>query len=73
MKKINTNLVETKNARNKDYKQILEKIIKDKVCPFCWENIEKYHTKPILERRNYWLITENFYPYENTNFSFKFI
>ncbi|MCK4918168.1 MAG: hypothetical protein KAS02_00065 [Candidatus Pacebacteria bacterium] len=66
MKKINRNLVEAGNARNEDYKQLLKKIIKDGLCPFCWENFEKYHPKPIFEKRKYWLVSENIYPYENS-------
>ena len=47
-------------------KKVLQRIIADKVCPFCEEHFLKYHTKPIIKKGKYWILTENFDPYEGT-------
>lgn len=44
------------------YKDVINKIAKDGVCPFCIEHLSKYHPNPI-EEREYWVITDNAYPY----------
>lgn len=36
------------------------------VCPFCTENLHKYHKKSIIKQGDFWLLTENQWPYENT-------
>jgi len=54
------------NAKREPQIAIMKKIIADGVCPFCRENIEKYHTKPILFETKSWIVTENAWPYENT-------
>ncbi|HZS43160.1 MAG TPA: hypothetical protein VFA52_02995 [Candidatus Paceibacterota bacterium] len=57
------NFVELSNARREDQKKVLEQIIADGVCPFCRENLVKYHKNPILKEGKYWLLTENQWPY----------
>lgn len=55
--------VNTTNARQgHHYKKVIEKIARQKVCPFCQEHILKYHKNPIDEKK-YWLVTDNMYPY----------
>lgn len=54
------------HARTDEQKNLMEKIAKDAVCPFCKENFMKYHPKPILKENAHWLITENMSPYEGT-------
>ncbi len=51
-------------ARTEDQRSVMQKIIDDNVCPFCWENFEKYHPKPVIFKTNKWLVTENAWPYE---------
>lgn len=48
------------------YRKVIEKIATDKVCPFCIENLTKYHKNPILKDAKYWIVTTNMYPYKNT-------
>lgn len=55
--------VNIKNSRPGAYERILKRIARDKVCPFCPENLKKYHTPPILRRGKYWVLTPNMYPY----------
>lgn len=45
------------------YKKIIEKIVRDGVCPFCPEHLTRYHKKPILAQSRWWTLTENGYPY----------
>jgi diadenosine tetraphosphate (Ap4A) HIT family hydrolase len=53
----------TKYRADGTYGEVIEKIGKDKVCPFCPEHLAKYHTNPILRAGEYWLVTDNLFPY----------
>jgi len=73
--------VNTKNARMGEYKRVIEKISSTDRCPFCKENFKcpsgsegtkrenlfAYHKKPILKRKNGWFLTNNSWPYKNTD------
>lgn len=59
-------IVDLDNARYDDQRKVMEGIIDDNVCPFCPENLEKYHKQPILKQCKYWFVTKNQWPYENT-------
>ena len=54
--------VNKKNAREGVYAEVIEKIGKDKICPFCAEHLGKIHPNS-LEERAHWIITNNAYPY----------
>lgn len=56
-------------TKSKEYKKVLGDIEKTGKCPFCKENF-KYHKKPILKEADSWLITENSWPYKNTEYHF---
>lgn len=43
----------------------MEEIERANHCPFCRENLDKYHKNPILKEGKFWLLTENQWPYEN--------
>lgn len=58
--------VNAKNTSSKQYAAVLRKIEKENICPFCWENFLTHHTRPIIEKGRYWLLTENFNPYPGT-------
>jgi ATP adenylyltransferase len=45
------------------YGDVIKKIAKDGVCPFCIEHLSKYHPNP-LDEREYWFVTDNAYPYK---------
>jgi ATP adenylyltransferase len=73
MKKKPESTVNLAHARNK--KVVYEKIVKDKVCPFCVDFSKKgasftYHTKPILIDGVHWVVTENFNKYRGTKYHF---
>jgi diadenosine tetraphosphate (Ap4A) HIT family hydrolase len=55
------------------YKNVIEQIQKDNVCPFCPDQLAKYHKKPILREGSFWTVTTNMYPYPNTKHHFLMI
>jgi len=42
----------------------MEQINREKHCPFCKENLDKYHKKPIIKEGKFWILTDNQWPYE---------
>lgn len=61
-----TKHVDLDNARLDDQRAVMEQIIADDSCPFCLENLRRYHKQPILKEGRYWLLTANQWPYEHT-------
>ncbi|MDO8575627.1 MAG: HIT domain-containing protein [bacterium] len=57
--------VDNANTRPGEYRGVIKAISEKGFCPFCPENIEIHHKKP-LDVRTYWIITENMWPYEMT-------
>lgn len=60
------NHVNLAHARSSFQRDVMRKIARDKVCPFCEEHFLKYHTKPILTKGDHWVLTENFQPYDGS-------
>lgn len=56
-----------------DYVATLEAIIAQGFCPFCEEHLLKHHRNPILYKSEYWLVTENTWPYGGTQHHFLLI
>ncbi len=56
--------VNLENTRRDDQKEVMNKIAEENHCPFCPENLLKYHKKPIINDGKYWTITDNQWPYE---------
>lgn len=56
------------HAGTKEYREMLEQIQKDGICPFCVDFCEgkspTYHPNPILVETNWWVITENVRKYK---------
>ncbi len=65
--------VDIDNARYDDQIQVMERIESADHCPFCEENLKKYHRQPILKKTKYWLVTTNQWPYEHTRWHFLII
>lgn len=53
----------TQSRPTGEYAKVIDGIAKDGVCPFCPEHLAKYHKNPI-EKRKYWIVTDNMYPYK---------
>jgi diadenosine tetraphosphate (Ap4A) HIT family hydrolase len=56
--------INIESIRREDQRQVMEEIRKQGHCPFCRENLEKYHKNPILKEGKFWLLTDNQWPYE---------
>lgn len=64
--KMKQNFVDLDNARKDDQKQVMQNIISAGHCPFCMENLKKYHKQEILKDGKYWILTFNQWPYDFT-------
>ena len=62
------NFENTQQRPDGTYGKVIEQIKKDAVCPFCPENLANYHKNPILFEGEYWLLTNNMYPYEGAKY-----
>lgn len=51
-------------VRSEEQRKVMEEIKGRGHCPFCRENLEKYHKNPFLKEGEFWLLTENQWPYE---------
>jgi len=58
--------VDLDNVREDEQREIMKKIIEADHCPFCMENLRKYHTPPTIKETKNWLLTTNKWPYKNT-------
>lgn len=56
----------TQDRPDGKYGSVIADIQKDGVCPFCPDQLKKYHKNPIIEETSHWLVTNNMYPYKNT-------
>lgn len=61
-----TQFINLNNARLKEQKAVMEVIKKDGACPFCLENLQRYHKQVILQEGQFWLLTTNQWPYKHT-------
>lgn len=60
----NNRFINMSTVRREDQKQVMEEIKSQGHCPFCRDNLEKYHKNPILKEGKYWILTDNQWPYE---------
>jgi len=63
MNKPLVNHANTQARPDGQYGEVIKRIAEDGVCPFCPENLAKYHKLPVTEKK-YWLLTDNMYPYK---------
>lgn len=66
MPKPKNQFVDIGNARFEDQEAVMREIIASDHCPFCKENLEKYHTPAIIKETEHWILTTNKWPYKNT-------
>lgn len=64
MRKENASQVDPRYAKTEQYRQDMEGIVSEGVCPLCPPL--KWHIKPILQDDGRWFITENSHPYPET-------
>ena len=60
----NNRFVQMGAVRREDQRAVMEEIEKQGHCPFCVENLEKYHKNPILKEGEFWFLTDNQWPYK---------
>lgn len=65
--------IDIDNAREDDQRAVMQDIMAADHCPFCPENLLKYHKQPIIKDGQYWLVTTNQWPYPHTKFHFLLI
>ena len=58
--------IDIENARVEEQVKVMIGIMANAECPFCLENLRKYHREPILKDGRYWVLTKNQWPYQNT-------
>lgn len=63
----NKNFVNLNNARLDEQRRVMEQIEQNQECPFCPENLTKYHKQEILRKGTHWILTHNQWPYKNTD------
>jgi diadenosine tetraphosphate (Ap4A) HIT family hydrolase len=63
---VKNKFIQKDNSRTEHQKVVMEQINEEGHCPFCRENLDKYHKKPIIALGEFWLLTDNQWPYENT-------
>lgn len=68
-----TTYVDVDNSRLPDQREQMDIIAKNNHCPFCAENLVKYHPLPTLKLGKHWLVTENQWPYDHTKHHFLLI
>lgn len=55
-----------RNSRLGEQRRVMDDIISRGHCPFCSENLLKYHKQPIIKNGKFWILTKNQWPYKNT-------
>jgi hypothetical protein len=58
--------VDLENARKDDQRVVMADIVDAAHCPFCSENLRKYHKQPIIRETDFWVLTTNQWPYKHT-------
>ncbi len=52
------------SIRRQDQREVMNQINREGHCPFCPENLHKYHKKPVIKEGRFWVLTDNQWPYE---------
>jgi len=67
------NTVDLDHTRGDSQAEVYREIAEEGFCPFCWENFQKKHQKPIVLQTDWWIVTENQWPYEGANLHLLFV
>ena len=62
--------IDVDNSREDDQREVMKNIMKADHCPFCLENLKKYHKQPLIKTGKYWVLTANQWPYKHTKHHF---
>lgn len=69
----NSKFIDIDNSRVEEQKKVMNEILNQEHCPFCEENLRKYHKQPILKETTHWIATKNQWPYDHTKYHFLLI
>lgn len=58
--------IDVANSRVEEQREVMKDILSADHCPFCPENLQKYHKQPFLKEGTYWRLTTNQWPYTHT-------
>jgi diadenosine tetraphosphate (Ap4A) HIT family hydrolase len=64
MNYVNRSHAERPDGQNQEYKKVIEDIAQRGFCPFCQENFTKIHPNPIDQESEFWVVTNNAFPYK---------
>ncbi len=64
--------VNQSNTRPGEYEKVINDIAAKKICPFCPEHLAEFHKLPV-DNREFWIITDNQFPYQPTKYNKLFI
>lgn len=67
---MNDQFVDLDNARYDDQAAVMQDIKDAQHCPFCEQNLRRYHKQPIIRETKHWLLTPNQWPYKHTKHHF---
>jgi len=54
-------------ADRSNYHAVLQTIVAEGNCPFCREHFDRHHPHPILNEDDFWIVTENGWPYAGSD------
>ncbi|OHA84535.1 MAG: hypothetical protein A2591_04165 [Candidatus Yonathbacteria bacterium RIFOXYD1_FULL_52_36] len=66
-------LVNLSHTRGDEQTNVYHRIAEGGFCPFCWENFQKNHKKPLLIQTEWWIATENQWPYQGSTLHMLFV
>lgn len=65
--------IEMSNVRTEKQRRVMEEILEAGHCPFCLENLDRWHKPVILKEGRHWIVTYNQWRYPNTELHLLFI
>jgi len=72
-KRMRNQFIEMSNCRNDKQRDEMQLILHRNHCPFCMENLKRYHDNKILWSGLHWLVSKNDYPYPGSGIHLIFI
>ncbi|MHB1330908.1 MAG: dihydrofolate reductase [Minisyncoccota bacterium] len=55
--------IEMANCHTDKQREVMQRILETGKCPFCPDELRKWHGKPIIKEGRFWILSHNDYPY----------